>query len=111
MLGSFKNWSRRRLERNRGGKAADRIQRSQRQHATALDCQQRQIPGRVGSGIDIGTVGADVRCADGRMAMDDEFTEIFLAVEKLVPDPEQIVFLLFVERNSRPDTGMDEEKI
>src|SRR5262245_17424140 len=43
--------------------------------------------------------------------MDDELAEIFLAVEKLVPDPEQVVLPLLVERNPRPDTGMDEEEI
>lgn len=43
--------------------------------------------------------------------MDDQALKRLFVVEKFFPNPQQILFGLFVHRNAGPDPGMDEEEI
>jgi hypothetical protein len=58
----------------------------------AFQNKTRQSSGRVGTRIDIYSVGPHVRLHDGRMSMHDNFAEVVLARQKILPDPEEVVF-------------------
>jgi hypothetical protein len=45
------------------------------------------------------------------MSMNDHLSEIFLAKEKVVTDPEHIFLALLREWNSGPNSGVDKEEI
>lgn len=80
------------------------------QQTIALDGQQRQVSGRVGSGVDVDAVRADIGRADRRMTVNDIFAEALLGGQEFLADPEQIRILLAIERDARLDAGMDEKK-
>jgi hypothetical protein len=44
------------------------------------------------------------------MAMDDDFAEVELAIEKLVPNPQQVGFVLQVQRDVGTNAGMAQKK-
>ena len=55
-----------------------------------VDPQAAQPPGHKGAGIDIDAVGMKFHIHDRVMPVYDNLSESFFAIEKFVPDPEQI---------------------
>ena len=45
------------------------------------------------------------------MTVNDKSFERIFVRKKFLANPEQIIFCLFVDRNSRPNAGVDEQKI
>ena len=43
--------------------------------------------------------------------MDDDRPEVFRRVQKFLPDPEQIMFTLLIERNLGPDPSVGKEVV
>src|SRR5882757_1575607 len=85
--------------------------RSEREQTCALDIEQCQISGCIGTGVDIGPIGQNLRAADRRMAMHDVFAKVLLALKKFLANPQQVAFALLRQRRARPDAGMHEKEI
>lgn len=64
--------------------------------------------GRVGPGVNIDPVRADVRRHDRRMAVNDEFFERTLMAQEFLPNADQIRLALVGQGDTRPQAGMDE---
>src|SRR4051812_6959759 len=65
----------------------------------------------VGAGIDVDPVVVDLGPADWRVRVDDDLAEAVLALQKLFPDPHQILSALQRQRHSGPDAGVAKEVI
>src|SRR5882762_7040748 len=76
-----------------------------------FDSQAAQAPRRIGSGIDIDPVGMKFHVRNRVMPMHDNFPEFLFAVEKFVPDPEQVIVPLLRQRNAGPYAGVNKEKV
>lgn len=76
-----------------------------------FDRDATQAPGSKGAGIDIRPVGADVGSVDGCVPVHDEFFERQLVMQKLFAYPEEIVFALLIQGDSRPYSRMGEKEI
>src|SRR6185437_11521430 len=61
-----------------------------------------------GPGVDADAVGANDRRLGNAVAMDDDLAEIDARLQKLVANPKQVLRLLTLERDARPDPGMNE---
>ena len=77
----------------------------------AFDDDAGKAPGRERPGVDIDPVRPQIRYAYRRVAVDNKPFERLFVGEKLLADPEQIVFCLFVDGNAGPNTGMDKQEI
>ena len=88
---------------------ADRV--SDKADLIAFQDKTRQSSGGVGSGIDVDTVGPNIRLQDGCVPMHDNFAKGVLAGEEIRSDPEQVVFGLLGEANSRSNSCMHEEEV
>src|SRR5580692_5384553 len=58
------------------------------------------------AGVDVHSVLPDVGMRHRRMAVDDEFAVVLRRVEKFMTNPEQIVEVLLLDRDSRANTRM-----
>ena len=67
--------------------------------------------GGIGSGVDVDSVGHDLRLGDWRMTMYNDFAETLLMKKEIVPDPEKILFPLVQKGHSRANARMNKEKI
>ena len=77
----------------------------------AFQDKTRQSSGRVGARIDVDPVRPNVRLQDRSVPMHDDFAKVVLAEEKVLSYPEQVVFGLLGEANSRSNSRMGKEKI
>src|SRR5947209_6305002 len=77
----------------------------------ALDGQEGEGAGGIGSGVDVDPVGSKLRLGDRGVAVHDEFAEVFLACKKFIADPEQVFGFLLPQRDARFHAGMDKQEI
>jgi hypothetical protein len=77
----------------------------------AFDDDAGKTPGRERPGVDIDPVRPQIRHAYRRVAVNDKPFERLFVGEKLLADPEQIVFCRFVDGDAGPNTGMDKKEI
>ena len=68
-----------------------------------------QLTGGEGGGVNINPVRQDFRPLDRRVPVHNDFSEIHVAAQKLTADPEQIAFVLPIERQARPHSGMTQK--
>jgi hypothetical protein len=76
----------------------------------AFDDDAGKTPGRERPGVDIDPVRPQIRHAYRRVAVNDKPFERLFVGEKLLADPEQIVFCRFVDGDAGPNTGMTKRK-
>src|ERR1700761_730125 len=81
------------------------------EQSISLNSQECEVACRIGPGIDINPVKADIRFTDGSMPVNDIFCKMLFAREKFVADPQQILLLLIGQRHARLDSRVDEEKV
>jgi hypothetical protein len=67
--------------------------------------------GGIGSGVDVDSVGHDLRLGDWRMTMYDDFVETLLMKKEIVSNPEKILFPLVHKGHSGANARMNKEKI
>ena len=65
----------------------DALTKSNEAHFIVLKHQTSQSSGRIGSGIDIDAVGANIRFQGWRVAVNNDFAKIILVQEKVLSDP------------------------
>jgi hypothetical protein len=77
----------------------------------AFNYDTSQSTGRKGAGVDVDSIRSEIGCVDRRMPVNDEALELLLAGKKFVTYPEQVFLFLLLDRNARPNTGVDKEEI
>ena len=68
-----------------------------------------QRVGGISPGIDSDTFGQDFGLQGNRMPMHDNYAEGSLMPQKVLADPHKVMRILLLQRNLRPDAGMDEK--
>ena len=84
---------------------------SQKAHLMALQHQTSQATCRVGAGVDVNSIGAEIGFAGRRVPVNYHLAEILLVQEEIISNPEQIPLKLCLQRNARPNAGVGEKKI
>jgi hypothetical protein len=75
----------------------------------ALEADRGQPAAGEGAGVDADPVGADVDILGDRMAVDDHLAEAVAVAEEIVADPAEVAGRLLLDRDARPEAGMDEQ--
>src|SRR5215469_15602749 len=70
-----------------------------------------QATGEVSPRVDTNPVCPLHRTVGRGVPMHDDFAEILGRTQELLANPQEVVFFLFIERDPRTHTGMDEEVI
>ena len=76
----------------------------------ALQHQASQSTCRVGAGVDVDAVGANIGFAGRRVAVNYYLAEILLVQEEVFSNPQQIPLKLCLQRNARPNARVGEKK-
>ena len=76
-----------------------------------FDSQAAQPPRRKGTRIDVDAAGMKFHVRNRAMPVHDNFPEFLVAIEKFVPDPEQVFVRLLRQRNAGPHARMNKEKV
>src|SRR5258708_23682890 len=84
---------------------------SQNQNRCALDGNAGKSSRAPRPGVDVDSVRPDVGMRHRRMAVNDNHAVVLYRVEKLVTNPEQILQILLLDRDARPNTGMNQKEI
>src|SRR5258708_2132353 len=84
---------------------------SQNQNLRALDSDAGEGSRLPRSGIDVDPVVSNVGMRPRRMAMNDKFSVVPCRVEELVTNPEQVIEILPLDRDARPNAGMYKQEI
>lgn len=72
----------------------------------SFEADRREAPAEIGPGIDIDAPEITVGIICWRMSMNHDDIISVTCIEKLVPDPKQVVFLLLIKGTPRPRSGM-----
>src|SRR2546423_119116 len=84
---------------------------SQKQNRRAFNCSTGQATRLPRAGVDVDAVEPDIGMRHWCVSMHDEFAVVFIRVEKLVANPDEIVGILALDRNAGADAGVHEQKV
>ncbi len=76
-----------------------------------FDSQAAQPPGHKSAGVDVDAVGMKFHVHDRVMSVHNNLSKSLFAVEKFVPNPEQVLIGLLRQRHAGPHAGMDKEEV
>ena len=84
---------------------------SQKAHLVALQHQASQSTCRVGAGVDVDAIGANIGFAGRGVAVHHNLAKILFMQKKIFTNPKEVMLGLFLERNAGSHPRVHEKKV
>src|ERR1700730_8230381 len=80
-------------------------------HFVSLDYEASQSSGRICTGINVDAVGANLRVQHWCVSVHNNFSEVSFVMKKIVANPEQIFFVLLIQRDAGAHPRMNKKEV